>query len=190
MLKYLSKCFKIQFVFFFKNKFFLTRNVTKLLKEFAIEKNASNADKPTIKDLKQMLKKMPQFQKEFNSYALHFTIAEDCFIHFNKNDSKLKQICDVEQNLAMGVDQQGEKIKDPMKLIVPFLFENDVSQEDKTRLIMLYLIYKNGITEENFEKLLSHAMMSDLSIKQNILNLEKLGQQIFSDQNNVGFFLN
>ena len=94
----------------------------------------------------------------------------------------------MEQNLAMGVDQQGEKIKDPMKLIVPFLFENDVSQEDKTRLIMLYLIYKNGITEENFEKLLSHAMMSDLSIKQNILNLEKLGQQIFSDQNNVGFF--
>ena len=127
---------------------------------------------------------MPQYQKELNGYALHLTLAEDCVSNFNKNNGKIKQLCEVEQNLAMGVDSQGEKIKDPMKIIVPLLLDNDVKVEDKLRLIMIFLLNKNGITEENLQKLLNHAMIPEAN-KQSILNLQNLGLQILIDANRV-----
>ena len=119
----------------------VSQNVTKQLKDFANSKKAAGSDKPTMKDLGQMLKKMPQYQKELSAYALHLNLAEDCVKMFN---AKIKQLCEVEQNLAMGADSAGEKIKDHMKNIVPLLLDNEIKIEDKLRLIMLFLLHKNG----------------------------------------------
>jgi syntaxin-binding protein 1 len=128
----------------------VSQNVTKQLKDFAnSKKSASSTDKPTMKDLSQMLKKMPQYQKELSAYALHLNLAEDCVKMFN---NKIKQLCEVEQNLAMGADSQGEKIKDHMKNIVPLLLDNEIKIEDKLRLIMLFLLHKNGL---NFQVYIS-----------------------------------
>lgn len=157
----------------------VSQNVTKQLKEFANSKKASNSDKPTMKDLSQMLKKMPQYQKELNAYALHLNLAEDCVKMFN---AKIKQLCEVEQNLAMGSDANGDKIKDHMKNIVPLLLDNEIKIEDKLRLIMLFLLSKNGITEDNLQKLLHHAMIPD-DKKQIILNLQNMGMTILQDAN-------
>jgi syntaxin-binding protein 1 len=155
----------------------VSQNVTKQLKDFANSKKASNAEKPTMKDLSQMLKKMPQYQKELSAYGLHLNLAEDCVKMFN---NKIKQLCEVEQNLAMGCDSQGEKIKDHMKNIVPLLLDNEIKIEDKLRLIMLFLLHKNGITEENLQKLLHHAMIPE-DKKQTMLNLQNIGMQILQD---------
>lgn len=155
----------------------VSTNVTKQLKDFANSKKASNSDKPTMKDLSQMLKKMPQYQKELSAYALHLNLAEDCVKMFN---AKIKQLCEVEQNLAMGADSAGEKIKDHMKNIVPLLLDNEIKIEDKLRLIMLFLLHKNGITEDNLQKLLHHAMIPE-DKKQIILNLQNIGMTILQD---------
>jgi hypothetical protein len=78
-------------------RFFL-RSITKKIKDFAIQKHVKDSDRgerTTMKDLSLMIKKMPQYQKELNAYALHFNIAEQCMNTYNRDSGE--KLCSVEQ---------------------------------------------------------------------------------------------
>ena len=60
------------------------------------------------------------------------------------------------------------------------IFFQAVKNYDKMRIIALYIMSKNGISEENLNKLVTHAQLEP-SDKQALLNLANLGLNVVMD---------
>ena len=67
-----------------------------------------------------------------------------------------------------------------MKAIVPILLDQAVQDEDKLRIVLLYILAKNGISSDNLEKLMQHAQIQPQE-KQTIENLNMLGVNVIPE---------
>ncbi|XP_069593415.1 syntaxin-binding protein 3 isoform X1 [Ranitomeya imitator] len=127
--------------------------IPKLLKEISSSKKQTEG-KISIGNLSSLMKKMPHIRKQISKQALHLSLAEDCMQKFRGN---LEKLCKVEQDLALGTDVDGQKVREHMRVLLPVLLNKDLDNYDKIRAILLYIFVENGTTQENLDRLIQHA---------------------------------
>ncbi len=135
-----------------------------------------DASSTTLGDIKDMLAGLPQFQEMKQAYSLHLTMAQESMNIFQKY--KLADIGSVEQTLATGLDEEHKKPKNILDQVVRLLDDPDVAPADRLRLIAIYVLYRDGMIEQDLSRLLWHASLqrSRDSLDQAVIeNLELLG---------------
>ncbi|XP_053247533.1 syntaxin-binding protein 3 [Podarcis raffonei] len=131
--------------------------IPKLMKEVSSKRKATEG-KLSLSNLAQLMKKMPHFRKQITKQVVHLNIAEDCMSKFKNNIEKL---CKVEQDLALGTDVEGQKVKDQMRVLLPVLLNKNHDSYDKIRAILLYIFSTNGTTQENLDKLIQNVQIEN-----------------------------
>ncbi|XP_044288323.1 syntaxin-binding protein 3 [Varanus komodoensis] len=131
--------------------------IPKLMKEVSSKRKATEG-KLSLSNLTQLMKKMPHFRKQITKQVVHLNIAEDCM---NKFKGNIEKLCKVEQDLALGTDAEGQKVKDSMRVLLPVLLNKTHDSYDKIRAILLYIFSTNGTTQENMDRLIQNVQIEN-----------------------------
>ncbi|CCD26975.1 Sec1p NDAI_0J00830 [Naumovozyma dairenensis CBS 421] len=122
-----------------------------------IAKNPLLVDRQNVKnttDLLSVVAHLKDFDEERRRLILHRTLIDSC-LTINK-DRRLAELAEVEQNLAgFGMDMDGEKCKHIIDTLLEVLMTKEANITDKVRYIMAYALYRGGIIEDDFVKLLA-----------------------------------
>lgn len=131
-----------------------------------------NADTTNLNTIRDMLAGLPQFQEMKEAYSLHLTMAQECMNIFQKH--KLPDIASIEQTLATGLDEDFKRPKDVLDTVARLLDDESVTPSDRLRLIIMYILYRDGVISEDIKRLLAHASLpqQDANV---VSNLEHLG---------------
>ncbi|KAI1001162.1 Protein transport protein [Podosphaera aphanis] len=131
-----------------------------------------DGDTANLNAIKDMLAGLPQFQELKEAYSLHLSMAQQCMDIFQRH--KLPDIASVEQSLATGLDEDFRKPKNIADQLIRLLDDNDIIPSDRRRLIMLYIIFRDGIITQDTQRLLAHAGLRPQD-EETIINLDLLG---------------
>ncbi|EXJ78628.1 hypothetical protein A1O1_09029 [Capronia coronata CBS 617.96] len=137
---------------------------------------ADNDGQPaSINTIKDMLAGLPEFQEGKEAFSLHIDMAEKCAKIFA--DRKLLDVVSLEQSLATGLDDDNRRPKNTADQIVRLLDDDSIVHEDRLRLLIMYILYRNGILRGDVEKLRCHGQLSPMD-GELIYNLITLGARI------------
>ncbi|KAL8987799.1 MAG: hypothetical protein Q9177_003037 [Variospora cf. flavescens] len=136
---------------------------------------ADSEDPATINGIKDMLAGLPKFQEGKEAYSLHLTMTQDAMTVFQ--EQRLADVASVEQSLATGLDEDYKKPKNLADQVVRLLDDDAVLFPDRLRLIIQYLLYRDGLLPTDVQKLLLHARLPSQD-SEVIYNLEHLGAHI------------
>ncbi|GMH79911.1 hypothetical protein TrLO_g7265, partial [Triparma laevis f. longispina] len=127
----------------------------------------------SLTEMATALKQLPEYRETMAKLSQHMHLAHKCMDVFGKLG--LLELSEIEQTLATGTDADGKAPK--AKALVDNLIDTlagVTSRESAIRLIMIYIISQQGITEDDRRRLFSAAGLNE-SEQSKILNLEKMG---------------
>ncbi|KAF9207681.1 vacuolar sorting protein VPS33/slp1 [Haplosporangium sp. Z 27] len=149
--------------------------LTTNLNKFVSENEALRGDKEkvaSLRNMKDQLANLPQYQDTKAKYSTHIHMAKECLRLFEK--LKINEMGLVEQQLATGETVDGHLPKQIVAEMAPFLDDPQVEVLDKLRLLMLYVICRDGLRAADREMLFEHAKLSDGNAEA-VRNLALLG---------------
>lgn len=124
-----------------------------------IAKNPLLVDRSKVKntsDLLSVVAHLKDFDEERRRMILHKTLIEEC-LTINQSRT-LAELADTEQTLAsFGIDANGQRTKHITDIFLEMLLSRKANETDKVRYIIIYALYRGGIVETDFIKLLSYA---------------------------------
>ncbi|KAL8970301.1 MAG: hypothetical protein Q9183_001590 [Haloplaca sp. 2 TL-2023] len=151
-----------------------------LVKDFEAFKRQNpqfaNSDNPaTINTIKDMLAGLPKYQEGKEAYSLHLSMTQDAMNVFQ--EQRLADIASVEQSLATGLDEDYKKPKSVADQVIRLLDDDAIQFPDRLRLIIQYLLYRDGLLPSDIQKLIAHARLPTQD-SEVVYNLELLGGHI------------
>jgi syntaxin-binding protein 1 len=102
-------------------------------------------------------------------------MAQECMGIFEKKN--LPDVALLEQALATGFDENGRPTKNPAESLVRLLDDPALAPPDRLRLIMLYLLWKDGLLEGDIQKLIRHSQLQR-NDERVLRNLDLLGARV------------
>lgn len=82
--------------------------------------------------------------------------------------------------LATGLDEDYKKPKGLADQVIRMLDEDDITPPDRLRLLILYILYRDGILQADLRKLLAHAQLpaSEETIVRNLELLRRKHREV------------
>ncbi|KAL9116720.1 MAG: hypothetical protein Q9187_006752, partial [Circinaria calcarea] len=137
---------------------------------------AESGDNPSsLNNIKDMIAGLPQFQEGKEAYSLHLNMAQECMSLFQ--NCQLPEIAIAEQSLATGFDEDYKKPKNLADQVIRLLDDDNVNFPDRLRLIIEYILYRDGVFPSDIDKLLAHARLPARD-GEVIQNLDLLGARV------------
>lgn len=147
-----------------------------------IKKNPLMVDRTkatTSSDLMFIVAHLKGFDEERKQITLHKNLIDEC-LDINANRKLAEFAADFEQNCtAGGTSFEGVKNKQLANDLIDLLARDDLHVNDKMRLVLIYGLYRGGLIDADFVKLVKFIGVRDRQIISLIsrcfTNLHKLG---------------
>jgi len=111
------------------------------------------------KDLSAQLRALPKFHLLKSKFAVHINLGKECSDIFT--ETGLERLISLEQEIATGVNDELKKVGEPSDL-VPMMQMQNISKENKIRLLMMYYATNPKATEPQKRKILeSNARLTE-----------------------------
>jgi len=124
---------------------------------------ASDRAKATsIRDLKDLVAGLGEFQETKSEYALHISLVEACFAASNKKD--LAQLGVFEQNIVLGTDADGRKLGDQWNEFSTWLTHKSLTSLDRARLLAVYFLSLRASTSSSGKDLDLRSIIQSASL--------------------------
>ena len=127
----------------------------------------------SLSEMASALKQLPEYKETMAKLSQHMYIAHQCMAVFTKQG--LVEESNLEQTMGTGTNSDGKAPK--AKALVDDLIDHLAgisSRKQAVRLIMIYIISQQGVTEEVRKRLFDAAGLTPIE-QGVILNLDKMG---------------
>lgn len=141
-----------------------------------------NSDTTSLNAIRDMLAGLPQFQEMKEAYSLHLTMAQECMNIFQNH--RLPDVALSEQTMATGLDEDFKKPKNVLDSVVRLLDDESIQTVDRLRLLIMFVLYRDGVILEDIKRLLAHASLPQKD-SEVITNLQFLGGRTTRDLKGV-----